>query len=68
MMEELIKRKEELFKPIHQQILMTDDNTDVILLAVNMCESSIKIFLDNYSLEDTKAIINDMLDKFNKDS
>lgn len=67
-MEELIKRKEELFKPIHQQILMTDDNTDVILLAVNMCESSIKIFLDNYSLEDTKAIINDMLDKFNKDS
>jgi hypothetical protein len=65
-MEELIKRKEELFKPIHQQILMTDNNTDVILLAVNMCESSIKIFLDNYSLEDTKAIINDMLDKSNK--
>jgi len=65
-MEELIKRKEELFKPIHQQILMTDDNKDVILLAVNMCESSIKIFLDNYSLEDTKSIINDMLNKFNK--
>jgi hypothetical protein len=65
-MEEIIKRKEELFKPIHQQILMTDNNTDVILLAVNMCESSIKIFLDNYSLEDTKAIINDMLDKSNK--
>jgi hypothetical protein len=62
-MEDLIKRKDELFKPIHQQILMTDNNVDVILLAVNMCESSIRIFLDNYSIEDTKSIINDLIEK-----
>lgn len=62
--EELLKRKEELFKPIHHQILMTDNKTDVLLLATNMCESSLRIFLEAYGYEGTKAIVDDMFNKF----
>jgi hypothetical protein len=64
MIEDLIKRKEELYSPIHQQIMMTDDKKDVLLLAINMLESSTRIFLDEYGVEGTKCIIDDMMKKF----
>lgn len=62
-LEHLIKRKEELYGPIHQQILMTDTKTDVILLAVNMCESSLRIFMEEYGYVSTKSIVEDMINK-----
>jgi hypothetical protein len=63
-LEDLIKRKEELYSPIHQQIMMTDDKKDVLLLAINMLDSSIKIFLNEYGVEGTKCILDDMMKKF----
>jgi hypothetical protein len=58
-------RKKELFQPIHRQILMTDDRNDLLLLASNMCETSINIFLHQYGLEDTKRLLEDILYNIN---
>lgn len=62
-MEELIKRKEELFQPIYQQILMTDDRNDILLLGLNMAQSSIEIFLRAYGEESTRTLLDDMIRK-----
>lgn len=59
-------RKKELFQPIHRQILMTDDKNDLLLLASNMCETSLNIFLLQYGLEETKKLLEDMLYSINK--
>ena len=59
-------RKKELFQPIHRQILMTDDKNDLLLLASNMSETSINIFLLQYGLEETKKLLEDMLYSINK--
>jgi len=48
--EELNLRREELFAPIHQQILMTDDENEVLLLATNMFTTSMHIFCQQYGL------------------
>lgn len=48
--DELTKRREELFAPIQQQILMTDDENDVLLLATNMFTTSMHIFCQQYGL------------------
>ena len=52
-------RKKELFQPIHRQILMTDDRNDLLLLASNMCETSINIFINEYGVDATKKLIED---------
>ena len=54
-------RKKELFQPIHRQILMTDDKNDMLLLASNMCETSINIFINEYGVEDTKKLLEEMI-------
>ena len=48
--EELSKRREELFAPIQKQILMTDNENDVLLLATNMFTTSMHIFCQQYGL------------------
>lgn len=48
--QELNQRREELFAPIQQQILMTDDENDVLLLATNMFTTSMHIFCQQYGL------------------
>ena len=56
-----LQRKEELFKPIHQQILMTDDRNDLLLLATNMCESSLRIFTEEYGAEGARGLMEHFL-------
>jgi hypothetical protein len=60
--EQLIKRKDELFAPIHQQILMTDDNNDLLLLSLNMFTTSIDIMCNHYGNKDGMHLIEHMLD------
>jgi hypothetical protein len=48
--QELNQRREELFAPIQQQILMTDDENEVLLLATNMFTTSMHIFCQQYGL------------------
>ena len=55
--EKLLKRKAELFAPIEQQIMMTDDKNDLLLLATNMCQSSFRIFLQEFTEEEAKALV-----------
>jgi hypothetical protein len=60
-MEQASARRDELFAPIHQQILMTDDKNDLLLLATNMCVTSIRIFNDQYGKETTLALIRNII-------
>lgn len=53
-------RKKELFQPIHRQILMTDDKNDILLLASNMCETSIDIFIQQYGKETAKKLVDEI--------
>jgi len=59
--EKLLKRKKELFLPIDQQIMMTDEINDLLLLASNMCESSARIFLNQYGPTLTKALMEEII-------
>ena len=60
---QLTARREELFRPIHQQILMTDDKTDVILLATNMVASGLHIFIEEYGADNTRKLIHDIMEQ-----
>jgi hypothetical protein len=60
---QLTARREELFRPIHQQILMTDDKTDVILLATNMLASGIHILFEEYGEESTRQLLSTIIDQ-----
>ena len=59
--EKLLKRKKELFLPIDQQIMMTDEINDLLLLASNMCESSALIFLNHYGSTLTRALMEEII-------
>ena len=63
----LIQRREELFAPIHQQILMTDDTNDLLLLSTNMLTTSIHIFCQHYGKADGLHMINEIIKQY-KDS
>ena len=52
-----IDRMNELFKPIEQQIFMTDDKQDLLLLATVMFTTARKIFLEEYSEEEAKHLM-----------
>jgi len=55
--DKLLKRKQELFGPIEMQIYMTDDRNDLLLLASSMCQASFRIFLQEFTEEETKALV-----------
>ena len=59
--DKLTKRREELFAPIQQQILMTDDENDVLLLATNMFTTSMHIFCQHYGLPAGMNLMQELL-------
>ena len=59
--ESLIKRKIELFAPIEMQIYMTDDKNDLLLLASSMCQASYRIFANEFTEEEAKALVNHLI-------
>lgn len=61
--EKLTARRIELFEPIHRQILMTDDKTDVVLLAVNMLSTSLRIFMDEYGPTETRSMVHSIVEQ-----
>jgi hypothetical protein len=60
-MERASVRKEKLFRPIHQQIMMTDDQNDLLLLATSMCTTSIRIFTKQYGKETTLELVKQII-------
>lgn len=50
---------EELFKPIEQQILMTDDTSDILLLASIMMTTSKRLYESILGKENTKLMLRD---------
>jgi hypothetical protein len=62
--DKITNRREELFAPIQQQILMTDDQNDVLLLATNMFASSIHIFCQHYGLEAGMSLMQEILKNY----
>jgi hypothetical protein len=55
--DDLLKRRQELFRPIDHQMMMTDDQNDMLLLASTMLESSVKIFINQYGVKESKELI-----------
>lgn len=55
-----MKRKRELFAPIEMQVYMTDDKNDLLLLASNMIESATRIYLNEFTEEEAKTIIDNL--------
>jgi len=59
-----VERMNELFSPIEQQIFMTDDKEDLLLLATVMFTTSKKLFTQEYGEKDAnflmKTIIGDI--------
>lgn len=66
-MEELQARKRELFAPIDQQVMMTDDKNDLLLLAANMAQCGIKIFVDHYGFEVAKTLVDTIISNMHND-
>lgn len=61
--EKRLKRRQrmlELYRPIEQQILMTDDTEDVILLASLMLTTSVDILAKQIGLDKTIMMINQL--------
>jgi len=63
--QEMIARKTELFAPIDQQIMMTDNVNDLLLLGSNMLGSSINIFINQYGKDGTISILKQMIADIN---
>ena len=57
----LLKRKQELFGPIEMQIYMTDDRNDLLLLASSMCQASYRIFSNEFTEQEAKALVNHLI-------
>ena len=58
--QKLLKRKQKLCAPIEMQIYITDDRDDLLLLASNMCEASFRIFLNEFSKEEAKSLVDNL--------
>ena len=56
----LLKRKQELFAPIEMQIYMTNDRNELLLLASNMCQASFRIFLQEFTEEEAKGLVDNL--------
>ena len=56
---EIVERMEELFRPIEQQILMTDDTSDILILASIMITTSKRLYESILGKEDTKLMLLD---------
>ena len=52
-----IQRMDELFLPIEQQIYMTDDKEDLMLLATVMFSTAKKLFIEEYGERDAKFLM-----------
>lgn len=58
----LRKRKLELMRPIEQQIMMTDDTNEVLLLAAAMSERAYSIFKNQYGRDGAIRLTNTMIE------
>ena len=58
----LLKRKRELFAPIEMQIYTTDDKDELLLLASNMCESAIRIYMNEFGEKSAKGLIDNLFE------
>ena len=51
----------ELFQPIEQQIFMTDDKEEILLLATVMFTTAKKLFVEEYGEETAKYLMKTMI-------
>jgi hypothetical protein len=56
------RRMIELFKPIEQQIMMTDDVDDLILLSTVMITTAKKIYVNRYGEEEAKELMKTIIE------
>jgi len=56
-MQKHVQRMDDLFRPIEQQIYMTDDKEDLLLLATVMFSTARKIFIEEYGEKDANFLM-----------
>lgn len=56
-----LARMNELFQPIEQQILMTDDKNDILLLSTIMLTTAKRIFEDHYGEQVGRILVNQII-------
>lgn len=56
-------RMKELFRPIEQQILMTDDENDLVLLSTVMLTTAKRILIKHYGEEEAKDLMKTIIDQ-----
>jgi len=61
--EKHLERMEELFQPIEQQILMTDDKKDLLLLSTIMLTTAKRIFVDQYGEQVGQILMNKIINQ-----
>jgi hypothetical protein len=61
--EKHLARMEELFQPIEQQILMTDDKNDLLLLSTIMLTTAKRIFEEQYGEQVGHILMNKILNQ-----
>jgi len=57
------KRMNELFKPIEQQILITDDSNDLKLLSTVMFTTAKKIFINQFGDKQARYLMKTMIEQ-----
>ena len=60
--EYLVKRREELMRPILMQIMFTDDKNDVLLLAAAMIERGYSILKEQYNRDGAVRLVQTLID------
>jgi hypothetical protein len=61
--EKLHRRMTILIKPIDQQIMMTDDINELLLLATAMMQRVVVIYDNQYGREGRNALLKDIMEK-----
>ena len=56
-------RMKELFKPIDQQIQMTDDSNDLTLLSTVMLTTAKRIFIDRFGEESARLLMKTIIER-----
>lgn len=59
--DKLLKRREELMRPIIMQIMMTDDRNETLLLASAMIERGYSIIKEEYGKEGATRLVNTLV-------
>jgi len=58
-----LRRMNELFKPIEQQIMMTDDENDLMLLSTVMMTTAKRMYINRFGEESARMLMKTIIER-----